>query len=459
MRVTSFGPLAETTVKTFETFPVNWSHLLSRTSEVMGLLRQSALQGGGGEEVRLLERMKSLGFDLYRELVPPAFTEKLEGAAGGDLLIYMDQRLARLPWELLYDGKAFFCRRYRLGRFVNRPPSSRPVKKRRPRCPVNFLSIADPEGNLPAAREESRQIQRRMLPFCGGAAPIFLSHKVRKTDFLDNLARSDLLHFAGHVEGEGDAACIRFHDGILDCARIETLAGRYDFPALVFLNGCRASVMSKKGPSPDEGQARAFDLASSFLYCGTRHFIGPLWEVQDAVAALAGSVFFERLFSGDSVGAALGEVREQLLGSFGELSMVWAGYVLYGDPGFRIQGLPAAVDRLCDLIEQNARARSTCRAALVSGDARSRFVAAVALMQMGDDSGQAWIEKHFDVIYDLLKSPSLRIRRQGELMLPVLAGSNPGYRSEDDPEARSAAVDALRQWRDSEAGRNRFNPQ
>ncbi|MBU0755231.1 MAG: CHAT domain-containing protein [Planctomycetes bacterium] len=459
LRVTSFGPLAETTIKTFETLPINRSYLKSKTSEIMGLLRRTAAQGSAADDVQNLERMKALGQDLYRELIPESLKDKLDAVAGGDLLIYMDQRLVQLPWELLFDGQAFFCRRYCLGRFVNTPPSNKRIKKRRPQCPVKFLSISDPEGNLPAAQAESLQIKNRMLPLGGVTESIFLTHKVSKADFFENLARSDILHFAGHVTGERASAQIRFHDGALSCSQIERMAGRYPFPSLVFLNGCRSSVMSEGGPSPDAGQTRAYDLASSFLFCGTRHFIGPLWEIHDAVAALAGTVFFETILSGNSVGSALGAAREQLLGTFGELSMVWAGYVLYGDPGFRIQGLPAAVDRLFDEIMRNRDGHHTCLGALASGDPRTRFVAALALLQMGDETGLSWIEKQFDLIYDFLKSPSLQVRRQGELLLPILTGSSLGYRSDGDQAARLDAIESLRRWRESEAAETRFNPQ
>ncbi len=115
--------------------------------------------------------------------------------------------------------------------------------------------------------------------------------------------------------------------------QIEKFRGRFPFPALVFLNGCCSSAF--EGPLLIEtAQERTFGMASSFLICGVRHFIGTLWDVPDSAASAAGVGFFEAFYSGSSVGEALREARSALAEERGEHSMDWAGYVLYGDPSF-----------------------------------------------------------------------------------------------------------------------------
>ncbi|MHC4942411.1 MAG: CHAT domain-containing protein [Planctomycetota bacterium] len=456
LRVTSFGPLAETTIKTFEEFPYNKPYLKSKTSEILGLLRHVAEKGSAAGGVQNLERMKVLGEDLFRELIPVSFRTKLEENAGGDLLIYMDESLVPLPWELLYDGRGFFCRRFRLGRFVNTPPLSRRVERRRPRCPVHLLSIADPQGNLPAALAESRRIKDGILNMDGKAVPVVLAHKVRQGDFFDNLRQCDVLHFAGHVEAGDDGACIRFIDGAVSASQITKLAGRFPFPSLVFLNGCRSSEVTGKSFTLDEGQARTYDLASSFLLCGSRHYLGSLWDVHDAVAGLAGETFFRAFLSGLSVGSALGEVRDRLMATFGELSMAWAGYVLYGDPGFCIEGLPEAVDPLWREIMEMEERRAAFLEALAATEPIKRFVAALALLQLGDERGLPVIVEQFDLIYEFLRSPNPQVRQRGAWIVKILAGTDLGYRFDGDETERERATDALKSWRTSEAGKARL---
>ena len=88
---------------------------------------------------------------MSRARVTPTYWQKVNEDTGADLVVAMDERLVGLPWELLHDGKGFFCRRYRMGRVVSTPPSSRKKEKRKLASPVSLLSVADPEGNLPAA--------------------------------------------------------------------------------------------------------------------------------------------------------------------------------------------------------------------------------------------------------------------------------------------------------------------
>jgi hypothetical protein len=147
-----------------------------------------------------------------------------------------------------------------------------------------------------------------------------------------------------------------------------------------------------------------------------------------------------------SVGEAVWHMREELAAAFGEPSMAWAGYLLYGDPGYR----PGIGSRLADrFIKEMDHAEKRARSyqeTLGSAEARDRFAAACALHQMGRTEGRAVLERDFQVLIDLLESTSLLHRRQGELILQVLGIPDGGYRAEADAGTRAGAVAACRAY-------------
>jgi len=458
LRVTTFGAhtIAESTIKTFEEFQIEWDYLKARSSEILGLLRRAADRGYADSDFKILEKLKELGGDLYGELVPPSIHEKLTRAAGGNLLLSIDQDLAGIPWEILYDGQGFLCRRYHMGRIISIPPSVRRKKKRRIEGPVQLLSITDPEGDLPGAFQEGLRIRDLCLDSANGVQTTFFARDVKLADFYDGLKHCDLLHFAGHIESEQGKSRIRLSDGACTAARIGQLAGRFPFPTLVFLNGCRSTYRGGDALSRSEQGDRAFDLASGFLLSGARHFIGTLWDIQDVVGAQAGISFFKAFLSGMSVGSALAKVRSDLISAYGEATMIWAGYLLFGDPGFRIEGHRADRDQI--LMEMNLieEMRANHIERLDSQDAEERFLAAVALFQTGDLRAGEILMTGNSPLFGLLDN-SVRARRQeGEKILEILIGTRMGFRADADSGARSRILESVRAWWASEEAIKRF---
>ncbi len=332
----TFGGLDESTVKAFEEFEVNIGYLRSKIGEMLGCLRSAAASAGGGARSNgTRDRVREIGQDLYQELVPAFCRHKLGEYRGHDLLLAIDGNISWIPWELLHDGSGFLCRVFNMGRSISVPAESTGVRKRSLSIPVRHLIIADPEGSLPAASREGKATLDTLLEIGKSVVPVLLSGHVGETGFFDGLRGASVLHYAGHLDGEGDDARIRLNGGGCSAGQIAKSSGRFNFPPLVFLNGCRTSV--EAAPLTIEaGQHRAYGMARSFLLCGVRHFIGTLWDLTDSAAAAAGTTFFRKLYSGLSVGAALKETRLQLASGEGEQTMEWAGYVLYGDPSFKI---------------------------------------------------------------------------------------------------------------------------
>ena len=456
MRVTTFGAqsMSESTIKTYEEFPLDRTYLEARSMEMLGLLRRGAMGDKGGG-VRVLERIRELGERLYCELVPPSIRGKVAAASGGELLLSIEKNLIHLPWELLHDGTGFLCRRYDLGRIVSVPPSLRRRGRADRVCPVTVLSVADPSGDLPEAGREALAVMRILLDRCEFTRPLLLCHRVKSADFLDGLDRCDVLHYAGHVDTDGNEPGLRFVDGACTAERVAHAGGGRSFPCLVFLNGCRSAAAGTGAAiSEDEiraGPERAFAMGSAFLLSGARIFIGTLWNVQDEAAARAGVAFFRALSSGLPVGAALTAVREELARLFGESTPAWAGYVLYGDPAFRLVEAPWQVDRLLERLDMVERARGEARSALSSSDPVERFTAAVLLSRMGEQSREALLGEG-ETLLHLLEHGDPVMRRLGERLCRMLTGDGFGYEAEGDEAVRAEAVARVREWWISRGG-------
>ena len=445
IRVTTFGAqsYAESTIKTYEEFPIQWDYLEEKAAEIHGLLRHAASGAYASGDYRILERMKELGEDLYRDLIPPSLRSKLDAAAGGYLLVCIDGNLVRLPWELFHDGKDFFCRRYRMGRIISVPPSSRRGRKKQPEPPVNVLSVADPRGDLPGAFNEGVRVRDQALAFEEDVEPVLFSNRVTRANLLNALKHCDVFHYAGHIETTDKNARILLADGDLTARQIMESAGRFPFPYLIFLNACRSSERVDTGFTVKEGNERALDLASSFLFAGARIFLGTLWDIPDTVAGQAGARFFRYLFQGASVGGALARTRQDLAGAFGEGTMAWAGYILYGDPGFRLGGEVRLADKfLNEMLGIEGRRRAYLEA-LESFDPRERFFAGAALCQLGDRRGAKAVRDEVKVLMDLLENISPARRRQGLEVMRILGGGDCDYRPEATKDERDRALRAF----------------
>lgn len=106
------------------------------------------------------------------------------------------------------------------------------------------------------------------------------------------------------------------------------MAGTGSMPALVFANACQSA---RSGPRP-EVQRRFFDIANAFLILGVKHYLGTFWEIPDEQSRHFALSFYKALLAGDSVGAAVLAARQNIRARFGDQNIIWAGYLLYGDP-------------------------------------------------------------------------------------------------------------------------------
>lgn len=287
--------------------------------------RQRTLSAAG------LADLRTLGEELYRALLPPAIRDDLSEIEGRPLVLEMDERFVSIPWELIYDGHAFLCRRFDLGRAVFTPQPRRAGPTRKIGRPANLLVLcSDPDGDLPAVTAEGEAIVTALESHKGVSVRMASGKDVETVRGW--LKDYDLLHYAGHadhVRADPALSGWRLADGKLTARDIVELAGGRPMPLLVFSNACASS---HEGRWEGDDPARVFGLANAFLLSGVKYYVGTQWEVVDAKSKIFARAFYAELGRGRSVGAAVRRAREAVIVAEGEASLGWASYVLYGDP-------------------------------------------------------------------------------------------------------------------------------
>lgn len=129
--------------------------------------------------------------------------------------------------------------------------------------PDRVLVVADPNGNLPLAKEEGEAVQH-MLNDQGHQVATLEGEHARRRALLDELATTGLLHYAGHGVREGlsgwDSALLLAQGERLQVADVLTLPG---VPEGVVLTGCETAAATPQTIGGGMNIARAFVLSGS----------------------------------------------------------------------------------------------------------------------------------------------------------------------------------------------------
>ena len=306
--------------------------------EVIQILKRANRNRGGTPAI--LKDLKQIGKRLYDNLLPSEIKKELQKAHSDHLLIQMDDRMVQVPWELLYDGKEFLCNRFAIGRHVRTVqkvkghPRVAPLKAR-------FLIISDPQGDLQSAAGEGNMVEEAF----SGSMRVETARKngrVTVRQVVDELDQADMVHFCGHAdydpENPANSGWI-LSDGKLTAGYIgEKMAGgAQPLPSLVFSNACQTG---KTEAWTGHEEAEIYGLANAFLIAGVQHFIGTFWEIMDTPSAEFAVAFYRALTGGESIGRALLSARGEMIRRFGPENLIWASYLLYGDPTRPFFGRP-----------------------------------------------------------------------------------------------------------------------
>ncbi|MFT7462603.1 MAG: hypothetical protein ACI9EF_000944 [Pseudohongiellaceae bacterium] len=441
IRVTPFkeGSVVESTIKTSRTCHFHSGMVAERARDVLALLARA----NGGEE-NLLDELIEAGRAIWVDLLPDFLKEKFAEAHGRNLVLHLDRQLLGIPWELLHDGDDFLGRRFRMGRLVTVEDDRRGGLQRAMSSPLSVLIVADPCGDLPAARREAAEIEETIEAWQSVGPVTILAGDVSMRTFRDELGRHDVLHYAGHADFDevtGESA-LRLSDGLFSVRLLSQLAGRVDMPGLVFLNACGSAEESRQLVTRHALMGRSGGLASAFLLAGVRHVVATLWELRDEVARLFAVPFYRDLGAGTPIGGAMQSGREAVLGRFGVERLLWADHLLYGDPTWEVDtGSNLTFDDfdVLDSLEQKHRTE------LLSDDGPTRLRAAAMLLRLGDRSAVVALRRDLELLAVWLEPGATRQEtRQARFVIHALAaaaGLSPADRPEELPDL--AAVKLL----------------
>lgn len=265
--------------------------------------------------------LTSLGQYLFQHLLPTELQSDFRNLIPRDrtftLLILADQD-ASLPWELLHDGQRFLSDRFIIGRWFWELNDTRPHE-----FPVGAINVAH------YADVEQPELWTALLEPPGSPPPLPLPEGV-----LGNLDSTEVmrgLHLIRYSQ-LSDAANRRNAPVTLDDTNNAQDIERQMRPAKLNLRRNRPLVsLGYVRRSLPELTTIEQTWASAFIHAGCSAFTGSLWAVAPAVEAAFISGFYNRLWTGDSLGEAFYTSR-QLARAVAPDSLDWLAYVLFGDP-------------------------------------------------------------------------------------------------------------------------------
>lgn len=326
--------LGERTLRPYENVEVAWPQIDATRHEVTTLLNRANRRAKVTPEI--LDSLKKSGQLLFDLLIPPKAREKIAASQARQLMLYVDDKLVHIPWELLYDGQQFFCRRFAMGRIVSTRQAPTSIANRALKAPYKVLILADPRGDLEASYREGIEIKE----FLDEKREVFhVDFKSQPVDIplvKKNLRDYDLVHYAGHGDYHSDNPAESgwlLKDGRLKASEISAMGGLQPMPSLVFSNACQTG-QTGEWQIADGYEQQIFGLANGYLLAGVQHYIGTFWEILDEPSGYFAKRFYSFLAQGVKVGEAVRRARLELIDAYGEETIVWATYMLYGDPTF-----------------------------------------------------------------------------------------------------------------------------
>jgi len=327
------------TVKHYEELPVSMDKIEKRCRDVVETLNQTNRKGYITRDI--FTKFRDIGRVFSDDLFTRRVKEKLQDTAADHLIVNLDDHLVQIPWELLHDGKEFLCQRFAMGRVVRtRQNVVENNVARQLAHPLKMLILADPKGDLKGAYQEGTQI-RDFIDGSGdliygslrsdNVTPDFIREKIRNFDFV---------HFAGHADydiNNPQESGWRLTSGNLMARDIIKMAGAGVMPALIFSNACQ-SARTEDWSIKQKFHEEIFGLANAFVLSGVKHYVGTFWEVLDEPSNQFAIEFYTQLVNGATIGEAVRQSRMALIEKYGEETIVWGSYLLYGDPTFNYMG-------------------------------------------------------------------------------------------------------------------------
>ncbi len=326
----------ERTLRQYEDWPVAWDEVETNRREIIDLLNRANKRAKVTPEI--FDNLKKTGHILFDLLIPAKAREKLNSTTAKNLLLYVDDKLVHIPWELLFNGREFLCRRFSMGRIVSTRQALTSLSSRKLTAPLKFLVLADPRGDLEASYREGIEIRDFLDEKTKAFRVNFKSHPIDVSYVKKNLRDYDIVHYAGHADYHSDNPSESgwlLSGGGLKASEVSAMGGLQPMPSLVFSNACQTG-QTGEWKIQDGYEQQIFGLANAYLLSGVQHYIGTFWEILDEPSSCFAKSFYGFLANGETIGEAVRRAREDLIKAYGEETIVWASYMLYGDPTFSL---------------------------------------------------------------------------------------------------------------------------
>ncbi|MBL8329099.1 MAG: CHAT domain-containing protein [Rubrivivax sp.] len=299
------------------------------------------------EAIGSTDNNEEIGKTLYEMLLPVDF--RLAAPDSRGLVLLLDERSARFPWELLED---------RWG--PNRRPLAvetalvRQLKtveyRGAPRMAAEnaVLVIGDPQlsgwgafEQLPGAEEEARQVARIFEEELGAPAVHALlgatQASTRAITGALHLRPWRVMHLAAHGVHrwkENDEQPER--SGMIIGKRVFLQPGDFEqlrhVPELVFINCCELGRTTVANPQTNR---LAANVAVALIRMGVRAVIASGWAVDDEAGVTFAQTFYRRLLGGANFRDAVHEARQETYRRHPQRN-TWGAYQCYGEPGWRL---------------------------------------------------------------------------------------------------------------------------
>jgi len=339
------------TIRHYEEMPIPGERVGRLCREIVQMLNNVNRRGRLTREV--LFRLRDVGQLFRDELFTPEVKEKVIKTEADHLILQLDDHLVHIPWELIHDGQQFLCQKFNMGRLVKTRQAVLRSRARSLGRPFKMLILVDPRGDLEGAHQEGTELRDFMGRFKDHVTVSFRSSDIT-ADFLRQKIRNfDVVHFAGHAEYHAENPADsgwRLSDGVFSAKDIMKLTGTAAMPALVFSNACQ-SARTEEWRIKEEFQGEIFGLANAFILSGVKHYIGTFWEILDEPSSRFALECYRHALSGMTVGEAVRQARLSLIKDYGEETIVWASYLLYGDPTFNYTDQVMAVKAGAELVQ------------------------------------------------------------------------------------------------------------
>jgi tetratricopeptide (TPR) repeat protein/CHAT domain-containing protein len=333
MSVSEQKELAQT-VRHYSQCSVAFEDVNKLSQEVIFILNKAGKLASVDSD--LINSLKKTSHLLWDQLLTHPVKDRLKITIIKDLILSLDEELVSIPWEMLYDGNDFLGLKFNLGRLIRTRYQQGPPQYRSVSGKLKMLILANPTDDLKSAYLEGINIKNQFDKTRELMSIDFKSTHIDTLYVKKSLREYDIVHFAGHCEYERDNPNNTgwvLSDGRFTTQDILTLGGASTLPALVFSNACHTAQVAKNFIDLDY-QAKTYSLASAFLFSGVRHYIGAVHKIEDPVGFVFAKEFYTQIIKGKSVGESVRLARSKLIEEYGINSILWANYILYGDPNF-----------------------------------------------------------------------------------------------------------------------------